>query len=1142
MKSDQQIFDVKNVALKGRNLVEASAGTGKTYSIGMLVLRMIIEKHIPIEGQLVVTFTKFAVAELQERIRLFVKEAYNAATGRPCSDPMIRSVVERAGGGDTGLRDRLRAALLMLDEAPILTIHGFCQQMLNEFSFETGQPFRLELQTNVDTFVEHAVQKFWRKVISLLPSGVLELDQLPEIREQLRTVFTKALAGQRFLGNIAIASDHDVLEHAQEVISIKAERERALKEIYIYPIANKAALLADIRAAGSAAIKALEPLLEQPRALFDKACELGSDPIPKYYEKLSDPYWRLIEDQLQLSATLSVAQHSLIDVLLLIAQRDHLPSLQESIEQSNVLTFDAMILNLHKILVREGNEKLKALIQAKYKVAFIDEFQDTDIIQFELFKKLFIDVDAAADSTLFLIGDPKQSIYAFRGADVDSYLAASKTVDTVHSMNTNFRSSESMVQALNAFYEAAGSASFGYDEETEGIFYHHVAAKHRDRKFMKHGQVLDDTLLFAPAKNADRGLEHLTDTVAALLDPGNGYTIQASAGEAARKIKPEDIAILVRKRDEGVKAKALLQRHNIPSVTVDDAKVLASQEAEEMILLLEAMIRPDIRKVRSALYLSFLNRLKITIDRQTIDLNKLDDVQLLGIFGSYHELIMENKVYQAFMKLLNDFSVPQHFSQKVAGQRVLSNVSQITELLHQQQYQKSRSAEELLVWLKQSIKANAEGDEYLMQIESDEHAVNILTLHKSKGLEYPIVFMWGVHAGVDVKDDRFYRIASNSGTQDHKLGRNLSTEEAASVVQAEERELRRLIYVGITRAVYRCYVFYSDHMIGKKVLGSLISGLNENVNIRTDLVLEDEVNSYQAENSRAITAARMDKDIMEQSRSNWNLLSYSALSIPHEYEPKPYSNDLKDYDHFIFNELERGANVGTKLHTLFEKVDFRKDFIGTTSLDRSTQKLLASFNKTVQGKEQDRTAMIAALLHNVLHAKIQVGDSSFALHEVAMQQRLNELEFVFPVSNERAMDDLKRLLEGYRTGIRSKYQDLKGMMTGFIDLLFEYEGKYYILDWKSNYLGFEHSAYVGEDLAAAMNSNQYTLQYLIYTVAVHKFLRQRMGSAYSYDLHFGGVIYIFLRGARAGTTSGIFTDRPELKFVTALEAALTQLE
>lgn len=1140
MSNNTLPFDVRTVPLSGKNLVEASAGTGKTFSIGILILRMIIEKQVPLENQLIVTYTNFAVAELQERIRAFIKEAYHAAAGRSCNEALILSLIENTPDKE-GLQDRLRAALLLLDEAPIMTIHGFCQQMLFEFAFETGQPFQLELQTNVDEFIDNTINTFWRKELSLLPINMLELKDLEALRKMLKALFSKGLAGTCFTGHSSIGDNLD-LNYYQEAMQQAQAALAAKKEaILAYPIHHKAELLADLAQAGKSAEKAFVPKIEDPEQMFTEALKgLTKKGVAAYFQKLKAPYWKLLDDYLALKNRIAEQAHLVTDVLLLRAQRDYLPMLKEKIRQSNVLTFDAMILNLHKAIVTDNNEKLCALIREKYKAVFIDEFQDTDHIQFQLFKKLFVTQPEENGGTLFLIGDPKQSIYAFRNADVESYLYASTLVDNKYSMNTNFRSSQSMIRAANHFFNAAGAAAFGYEEmDTQQIRYHTVAAKHTTRKLLKDGIEQEGALFFAPGRNEQVAFEGIAEEIAALLHPANGYQLQADETTPPRPVRPEDIAILVRQSKSGRSIKQQLQLLDIPAVNIDDSRVLDTKEAQDLSLILQAMILPNIKNVKSALYLTFLHDLYIDASGAAMDITAIDDIALLALFSEYHQLIMEQKTFQALMKLFSDFNLQQQFSKNFGKQRVLSNIMQLAELLHQQQYRKALNADELWVWLKQSAGAQVAGDEFTLQIESDEHAVQILTLHKSKGLEYPIVFVYGVHMQPDIRDLQLHPLKTGNGSRILKLKPDLDEKEQQQLLKNEDQELRRLIYVAITRAAYRCYIYYSSDKFSGKPLHQLMQTIPPNSGIVTDYTNTAITERYRPASSDSITAKALNTRLAEQSRSQWGLFSYSALSIKHEFEPRSYSSELKAYDQFIFNQLERGADIGTKLHELFEQIDFQKDY-SVPQLDYLSDKLLRSFNRVEKGKELDYAPMIAQLLQHVLQAKINIGAITFTLTGIPAAKRLNELEFMFPLVQEQSVQPLLALLRHYDTGIQDKYQQLNGMMTGFIDLLFEHEGRFYILDWKSNYLGFTLSDYEGGNLAQAMHHSQYTLQYLIYTLAVHKFLQQRMGKAYDYEQHFGGVIYVFLRGARSGQDSGIFTDRPDKKFIEALEQVLIE--
>lgn len=1138
MSNNTLPFDVRTVPLSGKNLVEASAGTGKTFSIGILILRMLIEKQIPLENQLIVTYTNFAVAELQERIRAFIKEAYNAATGRSCNEALILSLIENAPDKE-GLQDRLRAALLLLDEAPIMTIHGFCQQMLFEFAFETGQPFQLELQTNVDEFIDNTINAFWRRELSLLPVNMLELKDLEALRKMLKELFSKGLAGTYFAGHSSIGDNLDINYYQAAMQQAQADLTAKKEAIFAYPSQHKAELLAEISKAGKAAERAFADKIDNPEQMFAEALKgLTKKGVAAYFQKLQSPYWKLYEEYLAIKAGIDMQTHLVTDVLLLRAQRDYLPVLKEKIRQSNVLTFDAMILNLHKAIVIDNNEKLCTLIREKYKVVFIDEFQDTDHIQFQLFKKLFVEQPEENGGTLFLIGDPKQSIYAFRNADVESYLYASTLVDNKYSMNTNFRSSQSMIHAANHFFNAAGAAAFGYEaSDTQQIMYHTVAAKHATRKLLKEGMEQENALFFAPGKNEQIAFEGICEEIAALLNPVNGYQLQSDEATPPRPVRPEDIAILVRQSKFGRSIKQQLQKLEIPAVNIDDSRVLDTKEAQDLSLILQAMILPNIKNVKSALYLTFLHDLYMDASGTAINISAIDDIALLALFSEYHQLVMEQKTFQALMKLFSDFNLQQQFSKHFGKQRVLSNIMQLAELLHQQQYRKALNADELWVWLRQSAGAQVAGDEFTLQIESDEHAVQILTLHKSKGLEYPIVFVYGVHTQPDIRDLQLHTLKTGNGSRVLKLKPDLEEKEQQQLLKNEDQELRRLIYVAITRAAYRCYIYYSSDKFSGKPLHQLMQTIPADSGIVTEYSNTAMTVRYRPASSDIITTTALNSRLAEQSRSQWGLFSYSALSIKHEFEPRLYSNDLKAYDQFIFNQLERGADIGTKLHELFEQIDFRKDY-SVPQLDYLSNKLLKSFDRIEKGKEVIYAPMIAQLLQHVLQAQISIGDITFSLTEIPVAKRLNELEFMFPMLQEESVQALVALLRHYDTGIQDKYQQLNGMMTGFIDLLFEHEGRFYILDWKSNYLGFTVNDYEGDNLAQAMHHSQYTLQYLIYTVAVHKFLQQRMGDAYDYEQHFGGVIYVFLRGARSGQSSGIFTDRPDKLFIEALEQAM----
>lgn len=1147
-------FDVVKVPLLGKNLVEASAGTGKTYSIAILVLRMIVEKEVDISQQLIVTFTNFAVAELQERIRHFLKQAYDIANRSEeedkkvaqNDDPIIRTICLESKVAKAILKDKLRAAMLTVDEASILTIHGFCQQMLHSFAFETQQNFEATLQNDVSDFINEISNEFWRKELSTLPVGLFDVNELVTIKTTLQYLLKQQLGKVPTIFPEEIKLAHYLENSIENLQGAQANKKANFDNIIESINIQKETIVADLNKSNYAKNK-YSALINNPKIFIAEAAKVFSKPesIPGYYNKFTSTVWHEIKDYLQQNETVEKLKKLVAFALFNKAIENYYPQLETSIQNAGILTFDAIILKLHEAIVIKDNKNLRNLIRAKYPVVFIDEFQDTDVIQFQLFDKLFFSEKGTEEiaTTLFLIGDPKQSIYAFRNADIDSYLSAATKVDTQYSMDTNFRSSKHMIDAANSFFEASGSQVFGFDEQEQSkIIYQRVLTNDHSKQLLQHGQAVKETLILCNNANKDLSKDDICNTISYLLNPTNGFAFDTGKG-VTKAIEPQDIAVLTGSRADGKMIKEALHKHNIPAVNIDENTVLHSAEARDISLILKAMLSPSIQNVKAALYLTFINKIHQLATNNLIPIQIINEIDALALFNNYSELANQHSVYQAMAKLLSDFSVQQIFSKNYSTKRSLANILQLTELLHQQQYRRGWSATELAAWLRKAqTSTSVKGDEYLMQIESDELAVNILTIHKSKGLEFPIVITYGLNRSAKIKDRDFYEIKTDNGTK-QIIPRELLTEAMeASLAKAEDQENRRLIYVAITRAVYQCYLFYSDG--GKKkdgttALNELIAPLNEGNGILKTFSPPVTEHSFSWEQELPITTAtNVDIQRLENSKSSWALLSFSSLAIEHEYEPKLSQSTTEQYDQFIFNQLPRGAEAGTKLHELFEKIDFTTDFSNIAALAPYEKRNLELFNKNDAKNATDFTSMVGQMLHHVMNASITIEEGVINLSQISQQQKLHELEFEFPLNQRHVADKLIPLLGQYDAGIQDRYHSLSGMMTGYIDLLFEYNGKYYILDWKSNYLGFSLKDYQGEHLKAAMQQNQYNLQYLIYTLAIHKFLRQRLGKAYDYEQNFGGVIYIFIRGARAKSNSGIFTDKPSIAYIEALETAL----
>lgn len=1147
MSSKVEKFDVLSVPLEGKNLIEASAGTGKTYSLAMLALRMLVEENTPIENMLIVTFTKAAVAELKVRVRLYFSLALDYVNGKEVEEKAIISICDKVSN-KSQLKDNLKAALLRYDEASIFTIHGFCQQMLSEFAFETKQNFNAELREDVSEFVEQIVNDFWRKELSNLPIGALSISDLDRIRKELKGLFIKGLNNIELIVPENCQGKENGKILIEDVLKFPQDLEQKEAEVLSYLQDNYDEISNDVKSVKNSA--PLKKLLDNLENLLTKVKkDFAKSDRANYYSLLENPFWEMIEELVIFEKNeIQNRKNLLFQSLFLLAQQDYLPKLKTLLKDQNVHTFDSLINNLHKSVVLDNNLRLKTLISERFPVVFIDEFQDTDVVQFELFEKLFIEPNSEdeIDSRVFLIGDPKQSIYEFRNADVENYLHAASKVDHIYTMNTNFRSSEKMIAATNTFFESSGASAFGYEEADEQkIDFHPVESAKSLKALLRNGEPVVESLFVAGSKNQPEAFENLTNAIAALLTLENNYQIQDAQGNR-RAISPQDIAVLVRGKSAAPDIKALLLKKNIPAVSINENNVFKSQEAKDLSILLQAILEPSIDKVKAAIYLSFLQDIYVSKEETAIPILALEELSMMSLFKGYQTLAEEESVFQAISKLMGDFNVQQSLSTDQSAQRRLANLLQLLEILNEQQYRQELSPEELWAWLKTQISTDElDNNTYTQQIESDETAVNILTIHKSKGLEFPIVFVYGLYSTPKDRGDELVQIKDENSKRILKFTSSLSEAEEDQRSLKEEQESRRLIYVALTRSVFQSYIFYSigksENAFLESILNSFLQNIqpSEEINLDFSLAEDVEIAGTIVKNDAELTPITLDKALASKSQADWAVYSFSSLSKKHSIEPKPKSGTLKDYDFFIYNQLGRGAQIGTKLHELFEKLNFKTNYSKTEELAAEVKERFLKL-KLDRGREDKAfLANVSQLIMHVLEAKISFGDSRFQLKEVGNERKLIELEFDFPVAQSSVHNSIKTLLEEYQTGFDSKYYSLKGMLTGFIDLVFEQEGKYYILDWKSNYLGYDLSFYEKENLKVAMNENQYTLQYLIYTVALHRYLQLRLGEDYDYDKHFGGVIYVFLRGARQGETAGIFTDRPSKVFIEQLNYLLS---
>jgi exodeoxyribonuclease V beta subunit len=1126
MPEQMNIFDPVKVALEKRNLIQASAGTGKTYSLAFLTVRLLVEKGIGINQVLLVTFTKAAVAELEIRVRSFVRLGLKRARGENIGDDTLEKLID--GYVDTmgreKVEERLNRAQLLLDETSVMTIHGFCQQVLKEYAFETGQVFGSETMSpdEMNEVMRDRFYDFWRMWVTVLDPRLLErLLGITFLKKPLLTTTHLLSMVRDGIGGKIPRADQpappNFLEpQGQQDFMDTVERlreDKATRKARILGSLQDSGLHQRIRSDRNAK-NAYDAFIDMQdwEAMFEEyssACI--KRPQTQYLRRVfGDALFQAVVDHANDDSEFR-AYRRYIAWIGEAAFRQVRDALQVTLNERGLVTFDEMIRLTYQALQRPGREKLVAAMRKKYKAVFCDEYQDTDRYQHEIFKTLFYD-----ETVLFFVGDSKQSIYAFRKADLNTFFNAEQTVDKVHQMDINHRSTEAFILAMNRFFlPQEDFPTFAFDASGPAITYTRVNSPENNKR----GQMMLGTtpvipMLISRLPNKSIIPRAVLDIILDLRQ--NDYRIEGRAVEFS------DIGILVRTNKDGRKIKAFLSANRIPCVSIDETKIFDTPEANDVYLILLGVYEMTRGSMNRALLTS--------IGGCSIDyLKSANEEDILARFRAYRDVWKNEGVYVMLHKFFADHDLFGSRGTAEAGDRRLANALHLAELVHKISERKNFDMLEQIQWVKKGMDGEIrEGDEFLQRLESDDQAVKIITVHKAKGLEYNIV----ICPYLDMMNDSSFHATGSFRDADgeyYVMDKKLMEDAQMQMyLEQSEQENRRLLYVAITRARYHCHItasMYSKRSTLRKFLDAL-DDVSDDVDpalIDLDHQLTMLLPPYEPPAAGDVatyeTAVRFQSNLHERY---WRKTSYSGLTVDHvatslkRYEGM--SNDA--YDQFVFRDLRRGAQTGNLLHYIFEKIDFSDELHWSRVIGRGLKRAGASYTE----------ALIRQLLEHVLEADLGTG---FGMRAVSFSDRLSELEFDFPLQrfSPQRIRDLGTPDIPLLTGA---VQDLEGMMNGKVDLVIRISGKYWIIDWKSNWLGERPEDYQGVNLAAAMADNNYHLQYHIYTLALKKFLTLNL-PGFDYDRDFGGCLYLFLRGMRAGAGHGVYFHKPDPQVIGDLD-------
>jgi exodeoxyribonuclease V beta subunit len=1169
-----QTLDPKTVPLTGTNLIEASAGTGKTWTISWLYLRLVATHGLTVDKILVVTYTDAATAELRDRIRKRLADALAFLEGRN-SDDTYEALLDEAAKDEC--IQRLQLALVSFDEAAVFTIHGFCKRVLTENAFEARLPFESELVTNEDTLLTELADAFWYQHflnpdalhLALLRKHALTPDKLlgdvrqfigkPYLQESIPAVdaedFASLQSGFEAAFQACQASWAGARDSIVGLLLAGALNGNSYSKKHVPNWAGKL----DKLFAGEFLLDEVQDVLQRfsTVALTEKTKDGKATPTHPFFD-LSDELL-LAWVGLQNSGQAALEQ---LRLQLLHHLRRELPVRKQ---QLGILTFDDLLLHLDKSL--QQHPEFASRLAKKYQAALIDEFQDTDPIQYAIFAQIYAD----AGQPVFYVGDPKQAIYGFRGADIYTYLTAANAAQHRHTLGKNFRSHADLLAALNHLFAQAEDPF----RSGKGIAYTPVEA----------GQPQDTLLLPEPLSALriwdwdklgescnistvqDAIAEAVADDIARLLNAAQ----QGHASIGKRPVASSDIAVLVREHSQGERVKQALLQRGITSVQKSRENIFHTREATELRAVLRAIAEPG---NEAALKQALVTELfAYTASRlQALDEQPQTLEAELEAFHRWHQVWHVQGFMPMFRQWLTQRQVYAHLLAMADGERRLTNLLHLAELIHTEGRLHGHGMHALIRWLQQQAEQGHK-DEHPLRLESDANLVQIVTIHKSKGLEYGIVYCPYLWKEKEARTPPAWFSwydgeAGASCLQAHALAHE---DEKRSSREAEKAESLRLLYVALTRAKYHCTVAMVSGQINQfdyySALGWLLFGKLEQGNEILGKLVKG---AMQAEERQQ----RMHRQLSEIVASSDGLLSHVAL--PEVGEPVRYQAEVcttvtpgrtlapvlppvpkvgsfsglasgkederPDYDVLVWQTpvereavrtaFPRGAQAGSCLHKMLEKLDFIQPLAGQESVLRDALQQHGLAERWREAAEN--------LLGNALSTELRSG---IRLADLPKQRRLDELEFYFPVGRLR-LKPLQAILHRHLPADwvdihaaidKLKFNNLTGFMKGFVDLVFEADGQYFIVDYKSNELGSTPESYTQTAMQQAMAEHHYYLQYLIYCLALHRYLRQRLAE-YTWDAHVGGALYLFLRGMQPGSTgSGVFFHKPDAALMDALD-------
>lgn len=1227
-------MDVLTLPFTGLNVIEASAGTGKTFTLAALYVRIVLG-HIPFNRTLqngllpvqilVMTFTDAATAELRSRIRerlagaaRFFRQLHsnNDATSEQKSDAFLDQLSQSINEDQYELAaDRLEIAAQWMDDAAIYTIHSWSSRMLKEHAFDSGALFQQSHAQDSEQMMLRATQDYWRRFLYPLDS------------EQARQIITIISEPEDLLKKVKSywsAVDKNPtrqFEQGESPEKISRQLNEWKRKLQSCVSNIKENLTADLQAfllanaqhnwlQGFSSRQMTSRLREVNTWLAGENPQITSIMLG-YFANLQNvaqlscyqDLWLVFQEGADLLKQKPNVKEALLEHAAL---HIHYAYEQEKKRHAQ-FDFNDLLKELYKAL-QNPDARLAKAIAKQYPIALVDEFQDTDPWQYGSLQKIYAShltiegnpqepvllLEAEADYTrsknnpavsaqgLIMIGDPKQAIYSFRGADINTYLLARSHASKVYTLGFNYRSNESLVKAVNTIFSQAAKPPFGE------IAFNEVQAHHQNPNnlALTWNQKPQSALTIWHLQH-NNGVPNKNKLSKQLADISASHITQLLNNQ---KVKAGEIAILVRDKFQALVIRNALAKRAIRSVYLSEKdSVFDSSEAQDLWRILRAVANPqNLSWVKAALATQLWGLSWQQLEFYIHNEKAWDDIlerfiewqarwKKQGVLAMIHAWLHEQNISQRLRTQAN--------AVEEGNERVISNVLHLAELLQNTSlHLQSESA--LVRYLENQIQdPKASGDSALLRLESDENLVKVITMHKSKGLEYPYVYLPFVS---------LYRKPNSKATDEE--------------IKAELYENIRLLYVSLTRAKTALMMTVTEvgqefkvngndnpfkmnalsYLLGRQGNRDLAENLqrwsnSEYISIEAPPAITNIVYLEPINNEHNTKAALINNRTHD---ARWWTASFSAISkgvavyndssLMHDplkierleesqLENAAIQNEFvsdkslepTQANAISYNHLKGGADFGTLLHDLLEwqthqdwilaKVpeaflSLEKDQLNSNNTELEGVELVGYYLEWLEHLEKKLSSnnidlkdlpTINKWLHQVLLASFNVTTvNSLQLGLLSRRQVWPEMAFTFPIKklNAQKIDDwVSYFIHCNQSRPALNYLPLEGMMTGFMDLVLFHDNQYFILDYKSNKL----KDYSNESLTEAVLHHRYEVQYTLYILALHRLLKARLKD-YHYEQHVGGAIYLFLRGIKE-TTQGLYFNKPSFELINALD-------